>query len=112
MSDDPWLTLSKLATSTTSSQPGLRSWKLGDDRLVSGIAFGLQPVPPRAAAVASRAVWRRSPRPMGACENPNLPVEMAEGRVKYRANEPAAHDTTRLPEPYPRIRSIRSSSTP
>ena len=53
MSDDPWLTLSKLATSTTSSQPGLRSWKLGDDRLVSGIAFGLQPVPPRAAAVAS-----------------------------------------------------------
>ena len=80
--------------------------------MVSGIAFGLQPVPPRAAAVASRAVWRRSPRPMGACENPNLPVEMVEGRVKYRANEPAAHDTTKLPEPYPRIRSIRSSSTP
>jgi hypothetical protein len=38
---------------------------------------------------------------MGACENPNLPVEMAEGRVKYRANEPAALDTTKLPEPYP-----------
>src|ERR1700730_3448634 len=35
---------------------------------------------------------------MGACENPNLPVEMAEGRVKDRANEPAAHDTTKLPE--------------
>jgi len=49
---------------------------------------------------------------MGACENPNLPVEMVEGRVKYRANEPAAHDTTKLPEPYPRIGTIRSSSTP
>jgi hypothetical protein len=35
---------------------------------------------------------------MGACENPNLPVEMAEARVKDRANEPAAHDTTKLPE--------------
>jgi hypothetical protein len=49
---------------------------------------------------------------MGACENLNLPVEMVEGRVKYRANEPAAPDTAKLPEPYPRIRSIRSSSTP
>jgi len=54
---------------------------------------------------------------MGACGNPNLPIEMAEGRVKDRANEPAAHDTTKLPEEttvsaYPRIRSIRSSSKP
>jgi len=35
---------------------------------------------------------------MGACENPSLPVEMAEGPVKDRANEPAAPYTTRLPE--------------
>jgi hypothetical protein len=47
---------------------------------------------------------------MGACENPNLPVEMVEGRVKYRANEPAALDTTKLPEPYPQHPLVEHTS--
>jgi hypothetical protein len=81
----------------TSSQPGVRSQKLGDDRLVSGIAFGLQPVPRRAAVVASQDVRRRSPSAHSACAIQICRAEMAEGRVKDRANEPAGTGSDKCP---------------